>query len=122
MIITIPFKTPSVNHLHNYWRGHVTLSKEARELKKTIAELVPECMTKDKKLYIRIEMFENWICKNGEVSRKDIDNRTKFLIDAVFDALGIDDKYIFEEHIYKIQSETEEKTIMIIEKLSPQYL
>lgn len=117
MIITIPFKTPSVNHLHNYWHGHVSLSKEARELKKVIAELIPPLEVKGRKLKIAIYMHEDWMCRNGEVSRKDMDNRTKFLIDAVFDALGEDDKYIFEEHIFKVQDNISESSIIMIEAL-----
>ena len=34
MKITIPFKTPSVNHLYFNWRGRQILTKEAKELKK----------------------------------------------------------------------------------------
>ena len=44
-------------------------------------------------------------------------NRTKFLIDSVFQALDIDDKLIFEHTIKKIQSETEEKAVINIEVL-----
>ena len=40
MKITIPFKTPSVNHLYFNWRGRQILTKEAKELKKKIKEII----------------------------------------------------------------------------------
>lgn len=118
--IIIPFKTPSVNHLYFSWRNRKILTKEARELKKLIKKLVDsqmefKIMCDDVKLSVNVEIYENWMCKNGEVSKKDISNREKFLIDAVFDSLGIDDKYIYQESFKKIQSLEEEKAIITIE-------
>jgi len=55
------------------------------------------------------------IPKKGEVKRKDVANREKFLIDSVFDALGIDDKFIFEHNISKCQ-DTEEFALIKIEE------
>jgi Holliday junction resolvase RusA-like endonuclease len=114
MIVTIPFKTPTINHL--YWhRGNMKImKKEARELQKTIKELVPELQMKDRLLKIEIHIYEDWYCQNGTVARKDVSNREKFLIDAVFKALNIDDKYIFIHTLIKEQSETEEKAIIEI--------
>ena len=123
MIITIPFKTPTINHL--YWhRGNLkVLKKEAKELRKEIAEIVDKIPVaekiklKDKQLGVDISIFEDWYFKNGKVAQKDIKNREKFLVDSVFAALGIDDKYIFYESMRKIQSEIHEKAIITIEVL-----
>lgn len=115
MRIEIPFKTPSVNHLYFTFRNLKILTKEARELKKQILEIVeekPELF--EKKLKVIVEIYENWYYKNGAVKRADVSNREKFLIDAVFDGLGIDDRYIFEQILIKKQSEKEFAVIEII--------
>lgn len=70
----------------------------------------------NKNLKVNILIFEDWYCKNGSVKKKDVANREKFLIDAVFEALGIDDRFIFIERIEKIQSASE-KAIIDIEVL-----
>ena len=120
MQIKIPFKTPSVNHLYFVWKGRKILTKEARALKKEIAEIIGETGIigfSEKPLKVSVDIYENWFCKNGEVYKKDIANREKFLIDAVFEALEMDDKFIFESKFKKIQSETEEAAIITIEVL-----
>jgi hypothetical protein len=114
MKIKIPFKTPTINHL--YWhKGNIKiLTKEARELKKKIYELVPtNNIEVGTKLKVEVEIYENWLTKKGEVKKKDISNREKFLIDSIFDALGIDDKFIFEQKMKKVQSDQEFAIILI---------
>ena len=132
MIIKIPFKTPSANHLYFHWRGVKRLTQEARDLKKEIAETIfpPDiekiCKIrflekeelKDMPLRVRVEIHENWYYKNGKIKRADVANREKFLIDAVFDALEIDDRNIFECTLVKCQdldNEFSEIKIEIIE-------
>ena len=112
MIIKVPFKTPTVNHL--YWhRGNMKiLTKEARELREKINMIVISAMAYDynlgrDKLSIDVEIHEDWLTKKGEVARKDIANREKFLIDSVFKALGIDDKFIFKHIFLKVQDSEE---------------
>ena len=115
MIITIPFKTPTINHL--YWhRGNMKIiTKEAKELREQIKKIVHSqpMSLKLTKLEVKIKIYENWYTKKGEIKRKDVSNREKFLIDSVFDALGIDDKFIFKSTMEKIQSEEEESIIEI---------
>ena len=122
MQIIIPFKTPTVNHLYTRNRfGHQCKTGEANKLKKEINEIVQkrthiEETNYNQNLKVTIEIYEDWYCKNLSVKKKDIANREKFLVDAVFDSLGLDDKFIFEESIKKIQSD-EEKAIINIEVL-----
>lgn len=116
MEFLIPFKTPTVNHL--YWhRGNIKiLTSEAKKLRQAIIQIVKEnavAIPQNAKLKVSIEIYEDWYCLNGSVKRTDIMNREKFLIDSVFLGLEIDDRYIFEYSMYKIQSE-EEKTIIKI--------
>jgi hypothetical protein len=122
MEITIPIKTPSINHLYgrNQW-GSVYLKTEAKKLKKEIEESIHKSLgysfeeIKNVKLKVVTRIFENWFTKEGNVKRVDVGNREKFLIDTVFEALGLDDKFIFEHTMEKIQSETDEKAVINIE-------
>jgi len=124
--IVIPFKTPTVNHLYGQRPGGFGRARfikpEARKIRKKILELIdelPRCMIndlpKDRQLKVTTLIHENWYTKKGEVKKKDISNREKFLIDSVFSALGIDDKFIFEHTMRKVQSD-EEKVIIRIEQ------
>jgi hypothetical protein len=124
MIITIPFKTPSINHLHGFWRGHVVLKAEARKLKANIKEIVDNTDSDIKpllgnvmglKLKVNADIYEDWYYGNGDINKKDVANREKFLIDSIFEALELDDKHIWESSFRKIQSTTDEKAIISIE-------
>ena len=122
--IKIPEKTPTVNHL--FWhRGNMKImTKEARELRERIKEF---CQTAIKdfpiedleghKLSVSVDIYENWLTKKNDIKKKDLMNREKFLIDSVFQGLGIDDKMIFQYHTKKIQSK-EEKAIIKIEVIN----
>ena len=99
------------------WNNRRILTKEARQLKKEIKEIVNGIPMdiQEQKLKVEVEIHEDWLTKKGEVKRKDISNREKFLIDAIFDALGIDDKFIFEHTMKKVQSNKEYAHIKIQE-------
>jgi len=126
MIIEIPFKTPTVNHLYGQRPGGFGRTRfikpEARKIREKIKEICSKVPIGSLghfdrlKLKVEVQIYENWFCKNLSVKRKDIVNREKFLIDSVFDALGLDDKLIFIHIMRKIQS-TEEKAIITIEAL-----
>jgi len=121
MIITIPFKTPTINHLYGFRGFHKFITKEAKEVKKKIAEEVKAVMKEQyiwtgnitPKLQVQIAIYENWLTKKGDVARKDISNREKFLMDSIFEALEIDDKFIFKHTMVKIQSEIEKAVVTI---------
>ena len=115
--IVIPFRTPTVNHL--FWhKGNIKIMKtEAKELREEIKKIVTSlpfvCPNLNNGLKVVVEIHENWFCKNGSVKRVDVSNREKFLIDSVFNALGIDDKFIFEHTMKKVQSKKEKSVIKI---------
>jgi len=124
MIITIDMKTPSINHLYLQRGYHKFLTKEAKDLKKYIDECILENTElderdrlRDKKLRVEVIIYENWETKKGDVARKDVSNREKFLIDSIFNSLGLDDKYIFAHSMFKIQSSEEEKAVVYIEEV-----
>lgn len=125
MIIKIPFKTPTINHL--YWhRGNIKIMKtEAKELREEIRKIVIKslpfiCPNLNDGLKVVVEIHENWFTKKGVVARKDISNREKFLIDSVFKALNLDDKFIFEHVSLKIQDD-EEFALIKIEKMNKEH-
>jgi Holliday junction resolvase RusA-like endonuclease len=118
--ITTPEKIPTINHLY-YHRGNMKiLKREARELRERIQiQVIQQTLgvdinsIKESKLRVRVEIFENWLTKKGKVKRKDIMNREKFLTDSVFKSLQLDDMYIYDYNIKKIQSETEKAIVRI---------
>lgn len=95
------------------------LTKEANEIRKKIDNIVKDMNVKelqDKKLNITIDIYEDWTTKVGDVKKKDIANREKFLVDSIFKSMGIDDKFIFKQTFRKIQSK-EEKAVIDIQTL-----
>jgi len=124
MKITIPVKTPSVNHLygHNHF-GATYLKTEAKKLRQEIQEAINKQFgfsfeeLKNVKLKVNVDIYENWFTKDRNVKRIDIGNREKFLIDTVFESLGLDDKFIFEHTMRKVQSDTDERAEIDIDIL-----
>ena len=120
MKIVIPFKTPTINHLYGQQGVRKFLKPEAKKLREDIFNICM-CSLEEKaykdicdcNLSVHVKVHEDWFCKNGNVKRKDVSNREKFLIDSVFNALGIDDKMIFKHTMEKIQSESEKSEITI---------
>lgn len=121
--VKLPFKTPTINHLYGrHSRGFMFVKKEAKDLKEEIRKIIIKslpfvCSDLNKGLKVRVEIHENWFSKKGTVLRKDVANREKFLIDSVFDALDIDDKFIFEHNFIKIQDTENEFAIVKIEEI-----
>lgn len=118
MLIEIPFKTPTINHL--YWhRGNIKIMKtEAKNLQKKIIQIVEPLKhlfspSSGARLCVKVEIHEDWICKNGNIAKKDISNREKFLIDSVFKALEIDDCFIWEHSFKKVNSNIEKAVVSI---------
>jgi len=116
MKITIPFKTPTLNHL--YWhRGNMKIMKrEAKELREKINNIVSKInndLNNDSKLKVLVEIYENWFNKDNTIKRIDVLNREKFLIDSIFNSIGIDDKNIFDCQFIKKQSNKEQSIITI---------
>lgn len=118
--ITLPFKTPSINHLYGQHGFRKFLTKEAKELRGKISSILASIpkneidLLRDQKLRLYVGIYEDWQCKNGSVARKDISNREKFLIDSIFESFQLDDKFIFEHIMTKVQSK-EEKAVITLE-------
>ena len=79
------------------------LKSEAKELREEIREIVEKSGAyvdverfRDTEVKVVVRIYEDWYCNDGSIKKKDIANREKFLIDSVFDSLGLDDKNIFD--------------------------
>jgi len=121
MKIEIPFKTPSINHLYGHHGHRKYLKPDAKKLREQINSLVQQdtcglCDLEENKLKVVVEIYEDWYTQKGTVKKKDVSNREKFLVDSVFTALGLEDSFIFEHTMRKIQS-NEEKAVIKIEVL-----
>ena len=123
--ITIPRKVLTINHVYGFRGFRKFIKKEGRELKEFIIETIradyiknqEELSTFTDALSVTINVYENWLTKDKKIKRKDLDNRAKFLLDAVFEGLQLDDKLIYKLILLKVQS-TEEKSIVYIERLN----
>lgn len=94
------------------------MKSEAKELRKEIENIVrPMPEFNGHKLSVEVEVHENWLCKNGSIKKKDILNREKFMIDSIFGALQVDDKYIFDHRMIKVQDLEKEFCVIKIEVL-----
>jgi Holliday junction resolvase RusA-like endonuclease len=119
IVIEIPLKTLSVNHLYGF-KGHFRfIKKEGREIRNfiqchIIAQRIDVSEYINKKLKVEVDIYEDWMTKKGEIKRTDLSNREKFLVDSVFEVLKLDDKQIFEHTMRKIQSDKEKFIIKIM--------
>ena len=118
--IRIPFSTPSINHMYGLRGFRKFIKPEGKTLREAILLLIKALdldinSVKDKKLSVEVDIFEKWMTKKDTVARKDISNREKFLVDSVFMALEIDDKFIWEHTMTKVQSNDEYFIIRIKE-------
>ena len=118
--IKIPFKTPTINHLYGHRGPFKYIKKEARELREEINLIVKKSIKEEgcfiaetNNIEVKVEIYENWYTKKGDVKKKDIANREKFLIDSIFNSIGVDDKGIFKHTMIKKQSEKEYAIITI---------
>jgi Holliday junction resolvase RusA-like endonuclease len=111
-----------INHLYGFCGFKKFLTKEGKDLRHRIRLICLEALNdidisqfKDKKLSVVIEIREKWIAKNGKIARIDVSNKEKFLVDSVFDALGLDDKQIFDHRMIKIHHNEAESSIIKID-------
>lgn len=119
MIISVNFIPPTINTAYGRNRsGRRYLSAAGKQFKSAvklhclkIKESLEECPYR-----LVIEVHKPWYTKQGKVCRNDISNRIKIAEDALMEALGLDDRFIFEITAKKIDSENL-KTVFSLDKL-----
>lgn len=94
------------------------LTKVAREARDKI---VRQCEgvkhdLHERHLKVYVEIHEDWFFKNGKPRQADIANREKFIVDSIFKGLGIDDRWVWDIHMKKID-DCKEFALVRIEEL-----
>jgi len=117
----VPLLPISVNSMYKYNFGNKTkyLSEEARHFKFALKLACPPMSfsTPNPRLFVMIEYHSpTWICKNGNVRKKDGMNMDKLVFDSVAEKIGIDDSRIFKWSGIKVLSE-EEFTEITVEEI-----
>ena len=113
---------PTINHCYkrNKWGG-MRLSKDGVDFKRIVAYVAYKVkrealkFSPSDKLSLEIEFHSpKWITKKGLIARADVSNLIKVSEDALMDALGLDDKNVFELKVLKVPSDKS----MLIYRLS----
>ena len=102
---TIPFLPPSENSLYGWNRmtKKKYLLPKVRQFKNNCKAYIPDIPNLvGKLLKVTFRFFGNWYFKNGKLKRKDGQNLTKALIDAIFEKINIDDCYIWTSSWEKV--------------------
>lgn len=105
----IPMMPPSVNNCYKRNRfGGMRLSKDGVDFKRIVAYKVKRDAMKlslSEKLSLEIEFHSpKWLTKKGLIARVDVSNLIKIAEDALMEALGLDDKNVFELRVLKVPS------------------
>ena len=104
------------------FKGQIALSDEAKNMRARIIQDTLDQIGEQKEFWrcdileISIIFIENWETQAGEIRKKDLDNRLKFLIDSIVKAYDIDDSQFFKVTAQKVQSEHIEQTHITIKK------
>ena len=107
-----------------YSLKYIELSREAKHFKYQVKQYMGlwkrdlDELPLDKCYFkVSIGIAQNWICKNGNLKKEDVQNMPKLLIDAVFEKLQVDDSRIIFMDTYKLQSDTDVYTTIEITAL-----
>lgn len=104
----IPLLPPSMNKLYaiNYRTKSVYMTPEARTFKSQMKMFItPFEVKRSDKLDMKLDVYSNFYCKNGNIKRSDIHNLIKVVVDALSERLGFDDSQVFSFTANKIQSD-----------------
>jgi Holliday junction resolvase RusA-like endonuclease len=102
----LPFP-PSMNGLYgiNFRTRSVYLTNDARYWKSKAKLLIPRFDCKpDCKVYLNMDVRNEWYFKNGKQKKSDVQNLVKVVVDAVSEKCGFDDSQVWSFSCNKIQS------------------
>lgn len=101
---------PSLNHTYKQGKRRY-LSPKAKKFKEDFALILgpnknrfkANLMLKDKLIKIRMHIcLPTWKTKDGRIRKNDVSNRIKLTEDAFFDAIGLDDSYVWDIQVIKV--------------------
>jgi len=107
----IPRVPPSMNSLYNvmFALKRVEMKPEVRRYKTDMKVYVPQLqIEKNEVVALEFEIVQEWVCKNGNWKKQDIQNMLKVLIDLISEKQGWDDSQVWYVNARKIESKTEE--------------
>lgn len=115
----LPFP-PSANHMYKICRGFPRKTEIYRELEWVYASIVKKhrIVLENKPHSFFLYFHDNWLTKAGTPRRSDVDNLIKTCMDMVTRSIGVDDKWIFEIHAFKVQSTLKKVEIKITDFVS----
>lgn len=101
---------PSLNHTYKQGKRRY-LSPKAKKFKEDFAILLgankdrfrANLLLRDSLIKLKIYVcLPTWKTKDGRVRKNDISNRIKLIEDAFFDAIGLDDSYVWDIQVIKV--------------------
>ena len=112
-----------MNHLYSQSKfGRRFMTPKAKILKSRIINTTSEQAKqqnfilndwREKLLKVTVEIHEDWWTLKDTVKKKDIANKEKFLIDSIMDGLDLDDSFIWEHTMRKVDSEVFKAVVKI---------
>jgi len=106
----LPFQFPTVNTLYGMNHNRRFLRPEGKLLRANIVNKIKSIMDQEQinlkdydntELISEITVYDRWYSKTGKILKKDISNKEKFLVDSIFEGLGLDDHLIFTNILHK---------------------
>lgn len=119
---------PSTNHAYRdrYGGGRV-LTREGKEWKALVGwhtkatppearEILQGYVRQGRMLHVRVDYYLELLTKGGTVRRWDVNNYDKLLIDAIFDEIDIDDRFMASLLVHKhpLEAGGSEATVVTI--------
>ena len=123
MDFSVPSLPPGINHYYKTTRfGGRYVCKEGVAFKKLVMQHVHFKRVGAGKRDVKYQLVlkfssPNWMTKKGSIHKRagDIDGFAKCSIDALCEAIYIDDSAIFELHMYKVSSKEESTHFVLSE-------
>jgi Holliday junction resolvase RusA-like endonuclease len=116
--LEVPMLPPSVN---SYWKvakwGGRYITPDGIRFKNLLGAINRgQRVTTTKRLRLVIELHNNeWLTKKGAIRKIDLDNFSKCCCDALFAAIGLDDSFIWELFMFKIEAQEKKTRFTLLE-------
>ena len=111
--VEVPGLPLSVNKAY---RGRRFKTKELTSYKAFVGSHMGNMHTPVGKLSVEVDLIsDDWMCKNGNVKKRDIDNCLKTLLDSIFSCLDTDDSYIWDLKVRKVDGPIQKTVVRIYE-------
>ena len=111
--VELPGLPLSVNKAY---RGRRFKTKELTSYKGFVASHMVGAETPVGRLSVEVDLVsDDWICQNGNIRKRYIDNSLKTLLDSLFACLDTDDSYIWDLKVRKVHGPIQKTVVRIYE-------